>query len=176
MKNTFVMRQLPPMRKCSNMLGLDICRSITFLVGLRLKRTGLRGAATTTGWTANIDQNHEWKNHLRKLFSTEDSRPVEISKMSRVERSLDGQNFIAPAYLMCYGRNLAFYFNCYDKCFDFRPFLKGSFVPFLRSNEVNGSKFEILSLKKNLTQKILLSTLDKYKLALCIKQLEIPYE
>ena len=46
MKNTFVMRQLPPMRKCSNMLGLDICRSITFLVGLRLKKTGLRGAAT----------------------------------------------------------------------------------------------------------------------------------
>ena len=45
MKNTFVMRQLPPMRKCSNMLGLDICRSITFLVGLRLKKTGLRGAA-----------------------------------------------------------------------------------------------------------------------------------
>ena len=59
MKNTFVMRQLPSMRKCSNMLGLDICRSITFLVGLRLKKAGLRGAATTTGWTANIDQNHE---------------------------------------------------------------------------------------------------------------------
>ena len=38
MKNTFVMRQLPPMRKCSNMLGLDICCSITFLVGLRLKK------------------------------------------------------------------------------------------------------------------------------------------
>ena len=43
MKNTFVMRQLPSMRKCSNMLGLDICCSITFLVGLRLKKAGLRG-------------------------------------------------------------------------------------------------------------------------------------